>query len=80
MGCSNYYGEDKQRFTEIGTQIYFSPELINGDVQDDRLDVWCLGVMMYELLFLLSPFRGSDIKLKIKKLQYEIPATHSHDK
>jgi serine/threonine protein kinase len=47
LGCSNYYGEDIQRLTSIGTKPYWSPELLSGDGQDDRLDVWCLGVILY---------------------------------
>ncbi len=73
LGCSNYYGEDIQRLTSIGTKFYFSPELLSGDGQDDKLDVWCLGVLLYELLFLTSPFKGNDMILKIKNLDYEIP-------
>ncbi len=73
LGCSNYYGEDKQRLTSIGTKFYFSPELLLGDRQDDKLDVWCLGVLFYELLFLTSPFKGNDMMLKIKNCDYEIP-------
>lgn len=43
------------------------------DPQDDRLDIWCLAVILYELLFGMSPFRGVDMEEKIKKLKYEIP-------
>jgi serine/threonine protein kinase len=46
-----------------------------GDGQDDRLDVWCLGVLTYELLFLRSPFPNKDLEQKIKKLDYEIPVS-----
>lgn len=47
LGCSNYYGEDIQRLTSIGTKFYFAPELLTVDKQDDKLDVWCLGVLLY---------------------------------
>ncbi len=70
LGCSNYYGEDIQRLTSIGTKFYFAPELLTVDKQDDKLDVWCLGVLLYELLFLTSPFKGNDMFMKIRKLEY----------
>jgi hypothetical protein len=34
--------------------------------QNDRLDVWCVGVVLYELLFLEQPFTGQEIELKIR--------------
>lgn len=59
--------------------MYYSPEIIMCEGQDDRLDIWCLGVLIYELLFMTSPFRNNDIESKIKKLEYDIPASHSND-
>lgn len=45
-----------------GTKSYFSPEIVNRDQQDDKVDVWCLGVIIYELVCLDSPFKGSTDK------------------
>lgn len=78
LGCSNYFGENIQRLTSIGTKIYYSPELLRGDGQDDKLDVWCLGVLMYELLFLRSPFIGANMIVQIQKLEYDIPNNSPH--
>lgn len=33
-----------------GTKTYFSPEILNHDQQDDKVDVWCVGVIIYELV------------------------------
>jgi serine/threonine protein kinase len=52
LGCSNFFAEDIQRNTMIGTKAYWAPEIINHDEQNDRLDIWCLGVVLYELIFL----------------------------
>lgn len=62
LGQSNYYGEDISRKTMRGTKSYFSPEIVNRDQQDDKVDVWCLGVIIYELVCLDSPFKGSTDK------------------
>ena len=47
LGCSNFYGENISRQTTIGTRLYWSPEIISQEEQNDRLDIWCLGVVIY---------------------------------
>ena len=61
LGCSNFYSEGISRQTTIGTRLYWSPEIIAQEEQNDRLDIWCLGVVLYELVFLDQPFSGNDI-------------------
>lgn len=60
LGESNYFGDDIVRQTVRGTKIYFCPEIANMDEQDDKVDVWCVGVILYELIFQTLPFNGSE--------------------
>ena len=34
----------------IGTPYWMAPELITGDGYDEKVDIWSLGVVMFELL------------------------------
>jgi serine/threonine protein kinase len=66
LGCSNFYGEAITRHTMVGTKIYWSPELILQEEQNDKVDVWCVGVILFELLYLQEPFPLNEIERKIR--------------
>ena len=39
--------------------IDLAPEILNSEGYDENLDIWCLGIITYELLFARSPFEIS---------------------
>ncbi len=44
----------------VGTYAYMAFELVSGQDCDHRVDVWAVGVMMYEMLTGVLPFRGNN--------------------
>src|SRR5262249_40606029 len=45
----------------IGTYAYLCPEALNGEVLDNRADLWAFGVMLFEMLAGYRPFEGETL-------------------
>ncbi len=76
FGWSNYIQEDEKRTTVCGTPIYLAPEILEEKGHDEAVDIWCIGVLLFELTTAAVPFEGNDIdtlKENILKLKITWP-------
>lgn len=70
------FGENVLRKTMCGTQEYFPPEILNNAKQDEKVDIWCLGILLYELTHKKTPFAGKSSlvivnEAKLQKISFK---------
>lgn len=72
LGDFGWATSDKTSSELAGTPEYMAPEIIDLDGSYDmRVDIWSLGVLLYELLFGISPFSGTDCQETMQRIIYQ---------
>ena len=66
----------ENRSTFCGTVEYMAPEIVGSENYDYGVDIWSLGILLYELLYGHSPFKANNTKnviinIKLHELTYD---------
>ncbi|XP_063305752.1 aurora kinase B [Pelobates fuscus] len=66
-----------RRRTMCGTLDYLPPEMIEGKVHDEKVDLWCAGVLCFEFLVGMPPFESpshSETHRRIVNVDLKFPS------
>ena len=77
---SAVHAPSSRRQTMCGTLDYLSPEMVEQTTYDEKIDLWCLGVVTYEFLAGKPPFMYDNVEdtyRNIVRVQYQFPSHFS---
>lgn len=63
FGFTAFFGNDEQWISMCGTWDYLAPEIAMKKPQNEKVDIWCVGILIYELINKKVPFSMKDIYL-----------------
>lgn len=75
------HAPSSRRQTLCGTMDYLAPEMVEGREHDNSIDIWTLGILLFEFLTGKPPFEHSEARLTYKhisKVMFTVPPTVSH--
>ena len=80
FGWSQKHTDMNKRETLCGTPDYLAPEMLQGESYAESVDIWAVGVLMFEFLAGVTPFYDKDQCItaqRISSAQYQFPSHFS---
>ncbi|XP_012261836.2 serine/threonine-protein kinase ULK3 [Athalia rosae] len=73
FGFAQYLANSEHRFNMRGSPLYMAPEILLDHKYDARVDLWSVGIIMYECLFGKAPYSSSSFQELAEKIKDRRP-------
>ena len=61
LGYAQKFDKKKGMELCLGTPLYMAPELVREETYTEKVDVWSLGCIVYQLLSGFTPFQATSV-------------------
>ena len=74
---STFYVQGKKLYEYLGTPNYAAPEIVLEDGYNEKVDIWAMGVILFNMLTGFEPFKGKnevelENEIKCKEIDFEL--------
>ncbi|XP_046427367.1 serine/threonine-protein kinase ULK3 isoform X1 [Neodiprion virginianus] len=73
FGFAQYLANYEHKFAMRGSPLYMAPEILLDHKYDARVDLWSVGIIMYECLFGKAPYSSSSFQELAEKIKDRRP-------
>jgi len=79
LGFAEQYNKETGLDLVLGTPLYMAPELVQQQKYTEKVDIWSLGVITYQLLSGKTPFDGKNLeKINQNILKKKVTFSEKH--
>jgi serine/threonine-protein kinase ULK2 len=72
FGFARHFKTDMMFGTICGSPLYMAPEIMSKNKYGNKVDLWSLGVIIFEMLYGTVPFKGKNIIELIKNIDTKV--------
>lgn len=69
FGFARFLSNSQTKFAICGSPLYMAPEILLKNKYDARVDLWSVGVIMYECLFGEAPYSSNSFQELAEKIK-----------
>ena len=73
FGFASYFSKDQTKSSLRGSPLYMAPEMVLDRKYDAKVDLWSVGVIMFECLFGKAPYKSDTVSELLQKIKIEEP-------
>ena len=71
FGFASYFSGDQTKSSLRGSPLYMAPEMVLDRKYDSKVDLWSVGVILFECIFGKAPYKSDTVSELLQKIKSE---------
>ncbi|CAG0918555.1 unnamed protein product [Notodromas monacha] len=73
FGFAQHLSEEDRKTSLRGSPLYMAPEILYGMAYDAKVDLWSVGVILYEMIYGSAPYSSKTVDEMLEKVRHASP-------